>query len=270
MRRDRGSRLPHTGWDTRWVPLDEDAYVIDTGVGELVRDPDNPSGWFLIVNGLESSYVDLSDPTWLEFEYMAWMGTTIDLIRPAGRPVRAVHLGGGGCTLARYVAATRPRSPQVVFEIDRELLRLVSYAFRAHAIDGVRFEVRDALEGVRALPPASCDVIIRDTFDGGEVPPHLVGGDLLEEAARCLVPDGVYLANVPAEADLEAAEAKAAQATSRFAHVAMLVDPGHLRGEHFGNVVLAASHHPLPLPALAARLSRAKAPARVVAVSDHR
>ncbi len=248
--------------------LDPGAYFIDTGVAELVPDPRNPSGWLLVVNGLESSYVDLSDPTWLEFEYLSWIGIAIDLVREPDQPIRAVHLGGGGCTLPTYVATTRPGSEQVVFEIDSELLKMVTYAFRMHETEGLRLQVGDALEGVRTLPSKSYDVIVRDAFDGGDVPAHLVGRELLDEVVRVLVADGIYLANVPAEADLKAAEAEGALAASLFEHVALFVDPGQLRGRHFGNVVLAASQHPLPLDELAKRLHRAIAPARVVPVTS--
>lgn len=248
--------------------LEEGAYIIDTGVGELVPDPHNPSGWLLIVNGLESSYVDLADPTRLEFEYVSWMGIAIDLFREPKRPIRAAHLGGGGCTLPRYVAATRPGSEQVVFEVDRELLRMVTYAFQVHEIANLRFEIEDGLAGVRALPSHSYDVIIRDAFDGGDVPAHLVGRELLAEAARVLVPDGIYLANVPSEGDLAAATAEGEHAAAVFAHVGLFIGPGQLRGRRFGNVVLAASQRPLPWDELARRLHRAIAPARLVPVTD--
>ena len=36
---------------------------------------------------------------------------------PAG-PLAVTHVGGGGCTLARYLAATRPGSSQIVLEPD--------------------------------------------------------------------------------------------------------------------------------------------------------
>ncbi|HEX5541387.1 MAG TPA: fused MFS/spermidine synthase, partial [Micromonospora sp.] len=162
----------------------------------------------------------------------------------------------------------RPGSEQVVFEIDSELLRMVAYAFRVHEIEGLRFQVGDALEGVRTLPSASHDVIIRDAFDGENVPAHLVGREMLDEVARVLVADGIYLANVPSEADMKAAEAEGALAASFFKHVALFVDPGQLRGRHFGNVVLAASQQPLPLDELTRRLHRAIAPARVVPVTS--
>ena len=60
----------------------------------------------------------LDDPTRLEFEYVRWTGDLLDVLAPEGEPLHTVHVGGAGCTLARYVAATRPRSRQVVLEND--------------------------------------------------------------------------------------------------------------------------------------------------------
>ena len=81
---------------------------------ELVPDRDRRSAWTLLVDGTPQSHVDLADPTHLEFEYVRRMASAIDLSAPAGEPLRVLHLGGGGLTLARYVAATRPASPQRV------------------------------------------------------------------------------------------------------------------------------------------------------------
>ena len=78
----------------------------------------------VFLDGHESSYVDLTDPTHLEFSYVRRIGDVLDLIRPARQPLDVLHIGGGGFTLPRYVAATRPRSRQVVFEYDAELVRI--------------------------------------------------------------------------------------------------------------------------------------------------
>ena len=80
---------------------------IDSGVAALVPDPDRARSWTLVVNGTPQSHVDLDDPAYLGFEYVRRLGHLVDLATPAGRPLRALHLGGGGLTLARYVAATR-------------------------------------------------------------------------------------------------------------------------------------------------------------------
>ncbi|MET0496487.1 MAG: spermine synthase, partial [Actinoplanes sp.] len=99
--------------------------TVGSGVAELVGDPDRASGWTLLLDGAPQSHVDLDEPTHLEFEYIRRMAAAIDLLAPAGTPLRALHLGGGALTLPRYVAATRPGSPQRVVEIDGPLVELV-------------------------------------------------------------------------------------------------------------------------------------------------
>ncbi len=83
---------------------------VDGGLAELIPDRDRARAWTLLVDGAPQSHVDLDDPAYLSFEYQRRLGHVIDLIAPPGKPVHVVHLGGGALTLARYVAATRPRS----------------------------------------------------------------------------------------------------------------------------------------------------------------
>jgi spermidine synthase len=98
---------------------------VASGVAELVADADRPRAWTLRVDGIPQSHVDLDDPEYLEFEYMRRLGHLADLAAPAGEPLRVLHLGGGGLTLARYVAATRPGSPQLAVDFDAALVDLV-------------------------------------------------------------------------------------------------------------------------------------------------
>src|SRR6478736_5687239 len=95
------------------------------GLVEIVGDLDRPGAWMLLTGGVPQSHVDLDDPLHLEFEYMRWLGHLIGLAAPAGEPLRVLHLGGGGLTLARYVAATRPGSCQLAVESDAALVELV-------------------------------------------------------------------------------------------------------------------------------------------------
>ena len=59
-------------------------------------DPDRPTGRTLVLDGLRHSYVDLDDPTHLEFPYVQAMASVIDTAFAAATPLRAYHLGGGG------------------------------------------------------------------------------------------------------------------------------------------------------------------------------
>src|SRR6266566_1630683 len=104
---------------------------VDHGVAELVADPGRARAWTLLLDGTPQSYVDLDDPEYLDFEYVRRLGHVVDLAAPPGRPLRVLHLGAGGLTLARYVAATRPRSSQLVAEIDGALVELIRRALPA-------------------------------------------------------------------------------------------------------------------------------------------
>lgn len=92
--------------------------TVDGGSAELRPDRDRPRGWTLLIDGAPQSHVDLDDPAYLDFPYQRRLGHIADLAGPPGKPMRVVHLGGGALTLARYVAATRPRSTQQVVELD--------------------------------------------------------------------------------------------------------------------------------------------------------
>ena len=66
----------------------------------------------LVIDGTPQSHVNPRDPSDLFFEYMRRIGHVIDLFRPAGAPISALHLGGGAFSLPRYIEATRPGSRQ--------------------------------------------------------------------------------------------------------------------------------------------------------------
>src|SRR5258708_36544823 len=88
----------------------------------LAADADRPGGWTVLADGFPQSHVDLDDPRHLEFEYVRRLGHIVDLTAPAGQPIRVLHLGGGGLTLARYVAASRPGSRQLAVDNDAGLV----------------------------------------------------------------------------------------------------------------------------------------------------
>src|SRR5689334_4893504 len=126
--------------------------TVASGVAELIPDSDRAAAFSLMLDGAPQSYVDLDDPLHLEFEYVRRMAAAIDLLAPPGEPLRALHLGGGGLTLPRYLAATRPGSPQRVVEIDGPLVELVRRELPLPSKANVRVRVGDAraaVEGIR-------------------------------------------------------------------------------------------------------------------------
>jgi spermidine synthase len=253
-------------------------------MAELVAEPDRPSAWTLLVDGTPQSHVDLDDPQYLEFEYMRRLGHLIDLAAPAGEPLRVLHLGAGGLTLARYVTATRPGSWQLAVESDAALAELV----RRHLPLGqrrarragdnrtgssraggsragrVRVRIGDARAVLEQVPAGSFDIVVADLFAGARTPAHLTSAEFTVAAAAALGPAGIFAANVGDGPPLAHTRARVATARSVFPHACLIADAAVLRGRRFGNLVVVAGRLDLPAEGLARRVAGDPFPGRLV------
>ncbi|AGS68193.1 spermidine synthase [Streptomyces collinus] len=236
---------------------------VDHGTAKLMPDVDRERAWLLTVDGAPQSYVDLDEPAHLEFEYTRRLGYVLDTVAADGRPLDVVHLGGGALTLPRYLAATRPGSRQDVVEADRGLLELVTEHLPLPEGSGVVLHAADARAWLEAAPDDSTDVLIADVFGGSRVPAHLTSLGYAREAERVLRPDGVYLANLADAAPFAFLRSQLAAFAALFDHLALIAEPGVLRGRRFGNAVLVASHRPLDTAAVARRTAADVFPARI-------
>ncbi|MFD7612280.1 spermidine synthase [Streptomyces sp. NPDC059828] len=233
------------------------------GLAELIPDRDRPRAWTLVIDGAPQSHVDLDDPALLTFEYQRRLGHVIDLVAPAGRPVRAVHLGGGALTLARYIATTRPRSTQQVVEVDAPLVQLVRDRLPLDPNARIRVRSADAREGLGKVPDDWADLVIADVFSGARTPAHLTSTEFLAEVRRVLRPGGHYAANLADGPPLAHLRGQIATAATVFPELALAADPTVLRGRRFGNAVLFACDLPLPVAELTRRIAGDPHPGRV-------
>ncbi|MFJ9717623.1 spermidine synthase [Streptomyces sp. NPDC101213] len=237
--------------------------AVDHGTAKLMPDVDRERAWLLTVDGAPQSYVDLDEPTHLEFEYTRRLGHVLDTVAEAGRPLDVLHLGGGALTLPRYLAATRPGSRQDVVEADRGLLDLVAEQLPVPAGTGIILHAADARDWLETAPAASADILVADVFGGSRVPAHLTTLSYAREAGRVLRTDGVYLANLADAAPFAFLRSQLATFAVVFEHLAVIAEPAVLRGRRFGNAVLVAARHPLDVPPLARRAASDAFPARV-------
>ncbi|QIJ62841.1 fused MFS/spermidine synthase [Streptomyces sp. JB150] len=237
--------------------------AVDGGLAQLIPDRDRARAWTLLIDGAPQSHVDLDDPAYLSFEYQRRLGHVIDLAAPPGRPLTAVHLGGGALTLARYVAATRPRSTQQVVERDAPLVQLVRRELPLAPNARIRVRSTDAREGLAKVADGWADLVIADVFSGARTPAHLTSTEFLDEVRRALKPGGVYAANLADGPPLAHLRGQIATAAARFAELALVADPAVLRGKRFGNAVLVASDLPLPVAELTRRAASDPHPGRV-------
>lgn len=241
------------------------------GLAELVPDLSRPNSWILFVDGAPQSHVDLDDPRYLEFEYVRRLAHILDLAFAPGEPLRVLHLGGGGLTIPRYVAATRPGSRQVVAEYDAALAELVRHNLPLPpAGRGGRISIRtgDAREIMESVRRGGFDVVIGDVFAGSRTPPHLTTVECASAAARALDSDGIYAVNVTDSAPLGHAKGQVSALLALFRHRCMIAEPAVLRGRRFGNMVMAGSRRPLPEDALRRAAAADPFPARVVCGLD--
>ncbi|QGF25156.1 spermidine synthase [Raineyella fluvialis] len=199
----------------------------------------------------DQSHVDPEHPTVLEFDYMQRVAEAIDAYAPPGERIRIVHIGGAGMSLARYVAATRPTSAQIVLEPDAELTQEVRDKAPLPRRSGIKVRPVDGRAGIAALPAEHADVVVLDAFAGARVPAELTTVEFLADVRRVLVPGGLFLANVTDSGTLDWARRAAAGVRSTWAHAAISAEPSTWRGRRFGNVILYGSARPLPTGALA-------------------
>ncbi|MFE3517186.1 spermidine synthase [Streptomyces sp. NPDC059166] len=237
--------------------------TVDGGVAELVPDRDRPRAWTLVLDGAPQSHVDLDDPAYLSFEYQRRLGHVIDLAAPPGRPLQAVHLGGGALTLARYVAASRPRSTQQVVEIDAPLVQFVRRELPLDPQARIRVRSVDARAGLGKVPDGWADLVVADVFSGARTPAHLTSAEFLGEVRRVLKPGGQYAANLADGPPLAHLRGQVATAASLFPELALAADPTVWRGRRFGNAVLVASDLPIAVAELTRRVASDPHPGRV-------
>ena len=220
----------------------------------VVTDPARDSGRVLLLDTLRHSYVDIADPTYLEFEYVRAVAATVQATLPEGAPLSALHLGGGGLTLPRWLAATRPGTESLVLEVDPGVVRLDREQMELRTSADLRVRVVDARVGLADEEPATRDLVVGDAFGGLSVPWQLTTREALELVDRALTDEGVYAVNLIDHPPLGFVRAELATMRAVFPHVVLLARAPVLAGEDGGNVVAVASRSPLDAAALRAAL----------------
>lgn len=220
----------------------------------VVADPDRDSGRTLVLDGVRHSYVDIDDPTFLEFTYVRAIASVVDAAFPEGERLAAHHLGGGGLTFPRYLAATRPGTRSLVSEIDSGVVRIDRDQFGLSSEAGIDVRAEDGRLGLRRLDAGSRDLVVGDAFGGVSVPWHLTTVEAMTDVRRVLDADGLYVANLIDHGDLAFARAEAATLRETFEHVALVGRPTDIGLDptatpEGGNLVMIASDRPVDLRA---------------------
>ena len=232
---------------------------------ELLRDLDRDTGWTLMVEGAEQSYVDVEDARHLEFEYMQHMAIVLDTVFVEAEPLSVLHLGAGACTMARFIAATRPGSRQVAVEAS---VQIIDAARPLGPVAGCDLVHGDAVRALDREAARRRDLVIWDLYDGPRVATSTLTLTLFLRMRDVLREGGIALLNVSDATPFDIVRPVVAGLRVVFADVALLAEPSTLRGRRSGNCVLVGSDRALPLPALRRAGAAAATRARVLGVDQ--
>ncbi|MGR0319272.1 spermidine synthase [Agromyces sp. ZXT2-3] len=210
---------------------------------EFERDVFSSTGWTLLVDGAAQSHVDAEQPTRLFFEYVRRIGNVIDAVADPGAPIAVLHLGGGAMSLARYVAATRPDSRQVVVDADARVVALVTERLPLPEGSGVSLMVADARDALARLDAGlRFDLVIVDLYSRLDAPAFVDDPAFLGACLGRLGPTGLLVVNVAdaAGGPRLAAQARGIARADPAADLLVAGPPEVLAGSEEGNAVIVA------------------------------
>lgn len=236
----------------------------DFGTVDLVPDPHRPGFWVLLLDGFPQSYVDLADPCHLRFKYVQWQASIADCVAETGAPIRALHLGGGGLTLPRYVAATRPGSAQLVVDRDAALMETVRKVLPLPSDAAIEVLIADARDAMWSSRSRAYDLIVTDVLTRTGVPARLTSLEFATAVAGGLDEGGQYALNILDSVPFDFARRQVATLRAAFGEVCLFCEPDVLQGNRIGNLLLVGAKGSLPTHALAGWAERAPAPVRLL------
>jgi spermidine synthase len=151
----------------------------------------------LCLDYLIHGYVDLDDPSHLEYDYelvyrdltRKYMGEKAD--------ISAFFMGGGSYTFQRWVLNEWPGANIVVAEIDPLVLKANHNALGLPSDTPIQTRIGDARNVLDDQPNKKIfDLFFADAFNDFSVPWHLTTKEFAESVKRRLKPDGVFLVNI--------------------------------------------------------------------------
>lgn len=232
----------------------------------------DPSRRTLILDTLRHAFVDLDDPTAIEFAYMRWFReATADVTSPPRGPMptlEAVHIGGGGFAFPRYLRAVLPASQHVILELDPVVLEVAEADLGFVADPAMTVRLGDARGTLATVPDDAADLVVGDAFGGLSVPWHLTTREFVADIDRVLRPTGRYVLNVIDGPSLLLVRAQVATLRERFAHVAVITWREAFEGRAGGNAVIVASHLAFDGADLRRRVEAGDATATVIDGAD--
>lgn len=233
---------------------------VEQVVIEVVVDARHPGSRLVLQDGVESSYIDIANPSRLGFEYQRHLANVIDVLHPRRRALRALQIGGGPCAVPRYLEATRRDLQVTVVELDAGVVDVAKRYLGLRESERLAIVIGDGRDALAAAAPASHEVVIVDAFLGLVVPHRLVTTQFTELARSALTADGMHIVNLIDIPPFGFATAVAATLAEQYANVLAMGYPQVMAGDSAGNVVLVATDRDVRQEIVARRAARDRSP----------
>ncbi len=218
--------------------------VGDDVVVEVIAEAGHASGRVMLIDGLPSSQADLDDPERVLFDYHLHLALLAVGLKPHGTDGLVVHVGGGGGTIARFLACREPQLRQVVVELAGVVLNAAQAELGLVASDRMRLVAGDGRAALAELESATATAVIGDAYAGASAPVHLLTQEYVAEVARVLRPDGTYLLNLVDRPPFAVIAPIIATVEAVFGASLAIGFEEVLAGRGGGNVLLAARRSP--------------------------
>jgi spermidine synthase len=151
----------------------------------------------LVLDHLIHSYTDLSDPSYLEYEYERIYEEVIRWQARRRESLNALFLGGGGYTLPRLIDAKYPNAQIDVVEIDPQVTRVGLEYLGISEAKQIRSFNEDARWFVmNSKEKGKYDFVFGDAFNDLSIPYHLTTKEFTMQLRSLMKPDGLLMANV--------------------------------------------------------------------------
>jgi len=214
-------------------------------------------GYSLIIDGTTQSHVNPDDPLDLQLEYVREIAAVLRSSKPVDEPLSVLHLGAGGLTIPRFVAATWPGARQHIVELHRELFEFVLDALPLRDDVELTVEFDDARTAVEraARVHGGYDVAIVDVFSGSVAPATVGTVEFFTALRELLAPGALLFVNTLGGGDLELARRMAATLAVDGREITVIAARPVLVGGAPGNLVLVESTDPLPIEPITAALA---------------
>jgi spermidine synthase len=151
----------------------------------------------LVLDHLIHSYTDLSDPSYLEYEYERIYEEVVRWQARSRKSLNALFLGGGGYTLPRLIDARYPKAEIDVVEIDPEVTRVGLQYLGISEAKHIRSMNEDARWFImNSKEKGKYDFVFGDAFNDLSIPYHLTTREFTTQLKSLMKPDGLFMANV--------------------------------------------------------------------------